>query len=69
MKIIFIINDSSSVMLEYEHTGILNSPGRRAVVIELTEDQIKQLNIQKIGVSYGNALFETIESVSLDITP
>jgi len=65
MKILFIINDGDGRCLEYEHTGILNAPHRRAVEIELTPEQIEKINIQKIGVSCGKDVMETIESVSV----
>lgn len=68
MKIIFVINDSPARYMEYQHTGTLNAPNRRAVEIELTPEQIKQIGIQKIGVDRGKDIMETIESVSVNAT-
>lgn len=65
MKILFVMNDGLDRMIEYEHTGILNAPYRRAVEIELTEEQIKSIGIRKLGVSCGKQLYEDIESISL----
>ena len=65
MKILFLINDSDGRYLEYEHTGVLNAPHKRAVKIELTSEQLEQIGIRKIGISCGKDLMETIESVSI----
>lgn len=65
MKLIFVINNGEAVMLEYEYSGILNSPKRRAVEIELTPDQIDKINLQVVGFRSKVALKETIESVSI----
>lgn len=66
MKILFIINDGDGRFLEYEHTGVLNAPNRRAVEIELTSEQVEKIGIRKIGVNRGgNFVTETVESVSL----
>ena len=65
MKIIFIINNSGAVYLEYANTGFLNAGYRRAVEIELTEEQVKKLGIRKIGHDYNGDVYETIESISL----
>ena len=65
MKILFVINNSLGTYLEYEHTGILNTPNRRAVEIDLTPEQIKKIGLRKIGVNCGEDLMETIESISL----
>ena len=66
MKILFVINDGDARYMEYEHTGILNAPNRRAVEIELTPEQVEKLGIRKIGVSCGKDIVETVESVSLN---
>lgn len=42
MKILFVINDSNRCYMEYEYTGIMSSPKRRAVEIELTPEQIEK---------------------------
>ncbi len=68
MKIIFILNDIDARYMEYQHTGILNAPNRRAVEIELTPEQVEKIGIRKIGVDHGRDITETIESISL-ITP
>ena len=65
MKILFVINDGDGRYIEYEHTGVLNAPNRRAVVIELTPEQEAKIGIQNIGVNCGKPILETIESVSL----
>lgn len=61
MKILFVINDLWSKYCDYEHTGTLNNVHRRAVEIELTEDQVKKLHI--------NEKLEEIESVSVVLEP
>ena len=68
MEIIFIINDSPARYIEYQHAGVLNAPNRRAVKIELTPEQIKQIGIKKIGFDCGNDVMETIESISVNAT-
>ena len=65
MKILFVINNGNACFMEYEHTGILNSPKRRAVEIELTPEQIDKIGISKIGVSCGKDIMESVESVSI----
>ena len=65
MKIIFIINDSLGQHIAYQATGVLNSPKRRAVEIELTKEQVDKIGIKKIGRDRGIEITETIESVSL----
>lgn len=58
MKIIVVINDSLQKYEEYQHIGVLNAPCRRVIEIELTEQQLGQLQIEP---------YEIIESVSLKI--
>jgi hypothetical protein len=65
MKLLFVLNDSWGVQMYLEHTGILIAPHRRSVEIELTEEQIKKINKQKIGIDRGIDKYETIESISL----
>lgn len=65
MKILFVINDGDARRMEYEYTGVLNAPNRRAVEIELTPEQVEKIGIRKIGVSCGKDVMETVESVSL----
>ena len=65
MKLIFLINDSEGRYLDYTHTGILNSPARRSVVIELTPDQVEKIGIRKLGVNGVKNVMESIESVSI----
>ena len=65
MKILFVINDSPSAYLEYEHTGVMAAPHRRAVEIDLTEEQVQKLGIRKLGMNCGNPISEVIESVSI----
>ena len=66
MEIIFVINDGDGRYIEYEHTGVLNAPNRRAVVVKLTPEQVAAIGIQKIGVNCGRDVLETIESVSVN---
>lgn len=66
MKLLFVINDGDARIMEYEHTGVLNTPNRRAVEIELTPEQVEKIGIRKIGVSCGKDIMETIESISLN---
>ncbi len=65
MHILFILNDVDARYMEYEHTGVLNAPNRRAVEIELTPEQLKKIGIRKIGVNCGKDIVETVESISL----
>lgn len=64
MKILFVINNMKSAYLDYEHTGVLTSVNRRCVEIELTEDQVKSINLEK---TFNGEELETIESVSLKL--
>lgn len=67
MKLLFVINDGDAKYVEYEHTGVLNAPSRRAVEIELTSEQVEKINIKETGF-YGRArepIRENIESVSI----
>lgn len=64
MKILFILNDGWAHYMNYEHTGVLNNPNRRAVEIELTDEQIKKIGLKQIGTDCGKPVYETIESVS-----
>jgi hypothetical protein len=54
-KIIIVLNDTIDRFQEYQATGVMNQVIRRAVEIELTPLQIKQ-------ISQGKS--ESIESVS-----
>ena len=67
MKLLFVINDGDAKYVEYEHTGVLNAPSRRAVEIKLTSDQIKKIGIKetKCFNREGAPVMETIESVSI----
>ena len=68
MKIIFVINDADAKYVEYEHTGVLKSPNRRAVEIELTSDQVQKIGLKSTGYyNNGKDVIETIESVSLTL--
>ena len=60
-----MINDSEARYLEYISTGILNTPARRSVVIELTPDQVEKIGIRKLGVNGVRNVMESIESVSI----
>jgi hypothetical protein len=65
MKILFVIDDRNRCYMEYEFTGVMSSPKRRAVEIELTPEQVEKLGIRKLGVDCGRDIMETIESISL----
>ena len=65
MKILFVMNDGIDRLIEYEHTGVMNAPYRRAVEVELTDDQIKKIGIRPLGIDRGKQTYETIESISL----
>jgi hypothetical protein len=69
MKILFVINNFQSTMLEYEHTGMSLATVRRAVEIELTDEQIQKIGIRQLGMDCGKPYFETIETVSLTAPP
>ena len=69
MKILFVINNSQSTMLQYEHTGTQSAPVRRAVEIELTDEQIQKIGIRQLGMDCGKPYFETIQTVSLTAPP
>ena len=62
MKILFIINDVYYQYIGYEHTGVLNAPRRRAIEIELTQEQVNQLALDE-------KRHEEIESVSVTLPP
>lgn len=67
MKLLFIISDFETALMTHEHLGKPMMVARRAVEIELTADQVEKLSIQKIGVSCGKDVFETIESLSFKL--
>ena len=55
ISILFVVNDTMNKYHEYQATGVMNQVKRRAVEIELTSEQIKELGIKD---------YETIESIS-----
>ncbi len=65
MKLLFVLDDRNRCYMEYEYSGIMPSPKRRAVEIELTKEQVEKLGIRKLGVDCGRDIMETIESISL----
>ena len=65
MELLFIISDVNGRYMEYQATGHLNNPHKRAVEIELTPEQVEKIGLKKIGVNSGMDVMETIESVSL----
>lgn len=65
MELLFLISDADGRYLEYQATGQLNAPRKRAVEIELTPEQIEKIGLKKIGVDCGKDVMERIESVSL----
>lgn len=65
MKLLFVITDADGRYIEYQATGQLNNPHKRAVEIELTPEQIEKLKLKTIGINVGRDVKETIESVSL----
>lgn len=61
MKLLFIFSNLNAQMIFLNTTsGII----RRAVEIELTEEQEQKLSRQKLGINCGKDVFETIESIS-----
>lgn len=42
MKILIVINDMRQAYEEYTHTGVMRNVNRRAVELELTEEQVKK---------------------------
>jgi hypothetical protein len=64
MKLLIILNNSEDVLLTYRHTGYMKPVKRRAVEIELTKEQIKEININQLGTDGGMAITETIETIS-----
>lgn len=65
MKLLFIITDDWSVYSQYQATGIMMQPKKRAVEITLTSHQLAKLNIQAVGKNGKSNVLESIESVSL----
>ena len=60
-KILFIISNSDAQMIFEQTTSGIK---RRIVEIELTPEQVEQLNIKRIGTNCGNPVYENIESIS-----
>ena len=65
MKLLFIITDDWSIYNQYQTTGNLMQPKKRAIEITLTDMQLEKLNIQVVGKSGKLNVTESIESVSL----
>ena len=65
MKLLFIITNQWVAYMDYEHTGTMPQLKKRAVDIELTAEQIKQIGLQKIGFDLGKPVMEAIESVNI----
>lgn len=66
MKLLFVISDEHAQSEIYWGTGCTpGAPCKRAVEIELTEAQVKQLDIREIGPNCGKPYMENIESISL----
>lgn len=63
MKLLFVINDWRGANIICQHTNHMPMIHRRAVEIELTPEQMVQINLQKIGFDNGD-VFEEIESIS-----
>lgn len=60
MKLTVIIRDDSPLIF----CG--DSPSYRTVVIELTADQKKAIELRKTGVSCGNEIYESYSSTILE---
>jgi len=65
MKLLFIITNQWVAYMDYEYTGTMPQLKKRAVEIELTDEQIKQIGLQKIGFDLGEPVMEAIESVNI----
>ena len=65
MKILIVVNDSWTRYMDYEHTGVLTAPERRAIKIELTKDQQDKIGLREIGTKNGKPVYESIKSISI----
>ena len=65
MKLLVVISDANGRHLEYQMTGIFNPPHIRTVEIELTNEQLEQIGLRKIGVDRGRDIYENIREVAL----
>jgi hypothetical protein len=64
MKVLFVINSKELSIIEMVHTGHFPAIKRRSVEIKLTNEQVEQLEIKRLGSSNGKPVFEAIESIS-----
>lgn len=62
MKLLFILSDCDARMIFLQTTSGIT---RRAVEIELTQEQIEKLTLKKMGTNCGRDVHETIESISV----
>lgn len=60
MKVTFILASMWGTRLDAMYTGHACAPEKRTVTIELTNDQIKQLNIQQIGMDGNMPRYEEV---------
>lgn len=65
MKLLFVIDDRNRCYMEYNYTGVMPNPKRRAVEIELTQEQVEKIGLRNLGIDCGRNIMETIEIVSL----
>lgn len=65
MKILFVINDWEQSENVYLHTGYTRPMKRRAVEIELTEQQEQLIELHQLGIDGCHPIMEQIESISL----
>lgn len=65
MKLRIVINDSLSTQMHMQFTGGQMSITRRVIDIELTNEQIGQIALKKLGMDCGKPYFETVESTCL----
>lgn len=64
MKLLFVINNVEDAYWEYTNTGCMPAIKRRSVEIELTEEQMKKINLHFFNRNAATPIHEKIESVS-----
>jgi len=67
IKIFFVLSNAEIRWAILEHTGLEYDVRRRSVEIELTDTQMKSLNIRDIGKFNDKYVYENIQSVSISL--
>jgi hypothetical protein len=66
MKITFVLGDMYGYRLDTMYTGKAPALTKRSVTIELTEEQVKQINIRQVGTDCGKPQYEDVFDVFIE---